>query len=74
MGKEVALGKKKHSQFKITHEKLKMCTKGRKTTSTFFVPPSRNSNLYKFVMEREESLHEKTSWSTKVLEQSGCLY
>ena len=49
----------------------KMCTKGRKTTSTFFVPPSRNSNLFKFVMEIENGLRERTCWKTKVLEQPG---
>ena len=53
-GKVVAPKKRyfKQDQVKVG----KVCTKGRGTTSTFFVPPSRNSNLYKFVMECEDSL------------------
>ena len=40
-------------------------------TTTIFVPASKNSQLFKLIQEKEESLKGQLSWGVKVLEKGG---
>ena len=43
----------------------------KETTTTFFVPASKNSQLYKLILQKEETLLGQMSWGVKVLEKAG---
>ena len=61
----------KHSGQPVSHRNKERNSQEVKTSTTFFVPPSRDSLLYKLVVEKEEKLRKNSCWGVMILEASG---